>query len=98
MTRVGRGMMLAMPGTLDGMETAAVHGRRPPRITAVSWGRMEVEAWAPARTSSSTRAAGAPGTGPKPGPGMRRASSQPTSKNSWPAAAAITASSSWHVS
>src|SRR5579859_1184363 len=43
MARFSRGMMLALPGTLDGMGTAAPHGRRPPRMTRVCWGRMEVE-------------------------------------------------------
>jgi hypothetical protein len=33
---------LPLPGTLDGMDTGT-RDKRPPRITAISWGRMEVE-------------------------------------------------------
>jgi len=42
--------------------------------------------WAWARTSSSTPAAAGPGTGLKRGPGIRLASSPPTSRSSWPTA------------
>ena len=34
---------MRLAGTLDGMETAARQAQRPPRITRISWGRIEVE-------------------------------------------------------
>ena len=33
---------MPLPGTLDGMDTVT-RDKRPPRITGISWGRMEVE-------------------------------------------------------
>ena len=34
---------MRLPGTLDGMETAAKRHKRPPPIVQMSWGHMEVE-------------------------------------------------------
>ena len=33
---------MQLPGTLDGMDTVT-RDKRPPRITGITWGRMEVE-------------------------------------------------------
>jgi len=38
-----------MPGTLDALETAARKGSRPPRMTRVCWGRMEVRGPGPGK-------------------------------------------------
>jgi hypothetical protein len=79
------GIARAVAGHAERTETVVKQDKRPPRIVQIAWRRMEVEGPGVGRTSRCFRAAGAPGTRPKPGPGTDPASSPPTSRNSWPA-------------